>query len=372
MIDKDRLLREAEELKRSAESIKNLDESVERRSNSGKRQNMVEEIKKVQARYLNTSSAKVAWQSGTLHNELIKSVNGRLFPDQSSIFVYQMDYNGTPNWDTASERRLLATECFQRIESLKKVILEGKLDHLLSSPAEVLIHGVMGYEGELLAVLGINPKLGETYRRITEPSIDVPMGKEADNWKTFAEMMCGRGEQENLAKTRQEFSSAFQNLPKTLLSNANKPSSAPKRARAKLIGYRVKEGNQKVKNPPISDQNQSSEIPMGIPVFHTRTSGVTEIPIGTPVQDVYLDNLEVETGIPIDNIVGITGFTLNDEIASYMGVAKETRGVLVINVFPNSIAEKAGLRAARARLEEGKVISACGLSMCLGFRIYFF
>ncbi len=79
-----------------------------------------------------------------------------------------MNYTGTPNWDTASERRLIVTECFTRIDLLKKSILAGRLDHLLDNHAEILVHWVMGYNGELLPLLGIDPKQGETYRRITE------------------------------------------------------------------------------------------------------------------------------------------------------------------------------------------------------------
>jgi S1-C subfamily serine protease len=53
---------------------------------------------------------------------------------------------------------------------------------------------------------------------------------------------------------------------------------------------------------------------------------------------------EIETGT-LHSCIGINGFSLDDEIASDMGLEKETRGVLVIGVLENSIAEKAGLRA---------------------------
>ena len=169
MTDKDALLREAEELRRSAESIKYLDEAVEKRSNAGKRQNLVDAIKKVQKKYLDTPNARFAIRAGTIQNELIMSVNGTLLTDPTSIANLRHHYEGTPNWDTASERRLLVSECFARIDLLNKRILEGKLDHLLGYQAETLVHGVMGYNGEILKVLGIDPKQGETYLRITEP-----------------------------------------------------------------------------------------------------------------------------------------------------------------------------------------------------------
>ncbi len=235
--------------------------------------------------------------------------------------------------------------------------------------ATLILHGISGLRGELLSAIGWDPRKGETYTRFAnDPYL-----------KTLRELDAAY---EDLDKTREESSKAFQNLIKTLLPNANKPSNAPitnihkvipvtsclddaslenmleakplteaergkvlvPLKKAKIIGYRVKEENQKDKNSTISNQNHTSEIPMVMPVFHTRTSGVPEIPRGTPIHDARLDNLEVEMGIPKDKRVGITTFTLNDEITSYMEVTKETWGVLVIDVFPNSIAEKAGLK----------------------------
>jgi S1-C subfamily serine protease len=67
--------------------------------------------------------------------------------------------------------------------------------------------------------------------------------------------------------------------------------------------------------------------------------------MGTAVHDEYKDDLEAGRRMQVNNIIGMITFTLNDEIASDMGLEKGTSGVLVIGVLPNSLAEKAGLRA---------------------------
>ncbi len=283
MIDKDELLRKAEELRRSAESVKNLDEAVESRSNVGKRQNLAEAIKQVQVKFLNTSEGKVALQGGTLQDLLVKSVNGRLLPDPSSITNFNDHYEGTPNWDTAGERRLLAGECFTRIDLLKKSIIAGRLDHLLKDHAEILVHGVMGYNGELLEVLGIDPKQGETYRRITEPR-RTPLDA---------------GPQET--------------------SQGQDNSIYP-------AGALIAEGINKI----VADRILKPPTPL--------PPDTAEGFISTPKKSAKLIRI-------VSGGVGIVGYTLTEEIASHMGLEKETRGALVIGVLPNSIAEKAGLRA---------------------------
>jgi hypothetical protein len=282
VIDKDELLRKAEELRRSAESVKHLDEAVESRSNVGKRQNLAEAIKQVQVNYLYTSQAKVAREAGTINDELIKSVNGRLLPDLLNIANLRDQYEGTPNWDTAGERRLLAGECFTRIDLLKRSILEGRLDHLLSNHAEILVHGVMGYNGELLEVLGIDPNQGETYRRITEPRSDQTEAgsEETSQFKDASYITAGA-----------------------------------------LIAVGINKITDRIPKPPTPPPPDTAEDFTSTPKKSARLIRI--VPGG----------------------VGIVGYTLTEEIASYMGLEKETRGALVIGVLPNSIAEKAGLRA---------------------------
>jgi len=51
---------------------------------------------------------------------------------------------------------------------------------------------------------------------------------------------------------------------------------------------------------------------------------------------------EAPTALP--EPIGIEGYTLTEEIASQMGLGKETRGVFVSGILPNSLAEKAGIR----------------------------
>jgi hypothetical protein len=282
VIDKDELLRRAEELRRSAESIKHLDEAVEERSNAGKRQNLVEAIKQVQVKYINNPQARTARQAGTIHGELVKSVNGTLHPDLLCIANLRDLYDGTPNWDTVSERHLIVTECFTRIDLLKKRILEGRLDHLLNENAEILVHGVMGYNGELLEMLGIDPKQGETYRRITEPR----------------EELLPAGPEETSQGQDAQYGKAAGVLIVTVIN--------------KIVQDRTR---QLTPAPPT-------------PTPPAKASAEDDVAIWV-----------------LPRNIGIHGFTLTDAIASDMGLKTETRGVLVIGVLENSIAEKAGLRA---------------------------
>ncbi len=302
MTDKDALLREAEELRRSAESIKYLDEAVEKRSNAGKRQNLVDAIKKVQKKYLDIPNTWVAIRGGTIQNELIMSVNGTLLTDPTSIANLRDHYEGTPNWDTASERRLLVSECFARIDLLNKRILEGKLDHLLGYQAEILVHGVMGYNGEILEVLGIDPKQGETYLRITEPrqellsaELDEASKKQAREYGISARAIIGTAFKIIVDKFPKQPTPTSSDIAEGYVSTPRKIGEA--RKAAKLI--RIEKPNP------------------------------TDVVISTPRHGG----------------LGIIGYTLTDAIASDMGLEKETRGILVIGVFKNSIAEKAGLRA---------------------------
>ena len=227
----------------------------------------------------------MAWRNGSYKNELVKSVDGRLFPDQSSIALYRDNYRGTPNWDTANERRLLINECFQRVDSLKKGIREGKLDQFLSSRAEVLVHGVMGYEGELLQLLGFDPKQGETYKRITEG-------------------------QALLMEARDEI----------ILTDSFREGQR----QGDIIGWGI--------NKIIEWLSHREAVPLQ-PASENAPELVKAI--------VKTDSSIKVKATRIGDILGLRVFTLNDEIASLMGLGKGIRGVLVSDVFKGSIAEKA-------------------------------
>jgi len=56
---------------------------------------------------------------------------------------------------------------------------------------------------------------------------------------------------------------------------------------------------------------------------------------------------KAETNAPtsLPEPIGIEGYTLTEEIATQMGLGKETRGVFVSGILPNSLAEKTGIRA---------------------------
>ena len=58
--------------------------------------------------------------------------------------------------------------------------------------------------------------------------------------------------------------------------------------------------------------------------------------------------------------VGISGTTLNSELAEAMGLEADQRGVLVIEVVPESPSDEAGLRASDQRIELGGVEARIG------------
>jgi S1-C subfamily serine protease len=142
----------------------------------------------------------------------------------------------------------------------------------------------MGLSGELLGRLSIDPKKGETYAMLEK---EMKLGEEDAE---------GKGVQINLAE---QLKQALE-----LSRRYAKPST--------------------------------SEIAVDTPT--PPPSDVAEGFITTPKK-----NRKHRRIVPVS--VGIVGYTLTEEIASHMGLEKETRGALVIDVLENSIAEKAGLRA---------------------------
>jgi hypothetical protein len=191
------------------------------------------------------------------------------------------------------------SECFKRVEVLKKGIMEGKLDHLLQSHPGLLIHGVMGYNGELLEELRIDPKLGETYRKITEPDL-VPAWSEESIEELNDAYRLGVAQGEILTK----------GINKGVETSVRRPSVP----------------------------SSTTVVPAENNLAHKK---------GRQLKRSGKENLnfpDVRDGIISDNI-GLVLYTVNKEIALSMGLGEETRGILVGDFITNSIAEKAVLRA---------------------------
>lgn len=70
--------------------------------------------------------------------------------------------------DAAGDRCLYFEEYKQRLHILKEQILAGSLDEFLAFSSKDVIYRVMGLSGELLQLIGINPRNGDTYRRFVE------------------------------------------------------------------------------------------------------------------------------------------------------------------------------------------------------------
>lgn len=133
---------------------------------------------------------------------------------------------------------------------------------------------------------------------------------------------------EKLARSREKASIAFQNLIKTLLpAIINRYTNA-------LVTYDYKVYPLAL---PLEDLSKSGNRP--------ETKPIQEAESGMAKQLTRVEKEGAPINKPAPEPIGIIGFILTDRIATDMGLEKETRGVLVIGVFPNSIAEKAGLRA---------------------------
>lgn len=76
-----------------------------------------------------------------------------------------MRLSGTSGWsqiDSSVDRSLFWSDYEERFDLLCQAVAEGKLDDALNRP-ELMIHGIMGLGGELLGILGVDPKLSKTY-----------------------------------------------------------------------------------------------------------------------------------------------------------------------------------------------------------------
>jgi hypothetical protein len=219
------------------------------------------------------------------------------------------------NIDSGVERYTYYGEFGLRVARLREEILQGRLDTILGVNPTLILHWISGLRGELLPALGWDPLKGETYTRFAnDPYLNSMRELDAAN--------------EKLARSREKASIAFQNLIKTLLPTIiNRYTNA-------LVTYDYKVYPLAL---PLEDLSKSGNRP--------ETKPIQEAESGMAKQLTRVEKEGAPINKPAPEPIGIIGFTLTDRIATDMGLEKETRGVLVIGVFPNSIAEKAGLRA---------------------------
>ena len=377
MIDSAVLIQDLRALLANCSVVEGLDRAVEFRSNKGKREATVEAVDKIVQR-IDEKYRRLALIPSLTGIFLVHSRTNAMGSSEISVVPdtsirIGLDPYGD-SWankiDSGVERYTYYGEFGERVARLREEILKGDLDSILGLNPTLILHRISGLRGELLPALGWDPLKGETYTRFSnDPLLSTMRDLDAAD--------------ERLARTRKETNETYQNIFKAVLPAAinsitnaftanekvnpatlhvedasklddipeAKPVSEAETRRkeqptplkkAKLIGYAHVQTD---KNPTNSDHNDTSDLPMGIPVYFPRRQGAPETPLGTAVHDEHKDDLDVGSGIPVNNRIGIITYTLNDEIASDMCLEKGIRGVLVIGVLPNSLAEKAGLRA---------------------------
>ena len=135
-------------------------------------------------------------------------------------------------------------EFMERVTLLREGILKGKLDEVMVLDPTMILHGISGLNGELLKAIGWDPLKGETYNRF------------ANDWssntlKKFDAIY------DQIRNDREEFSKNFQNLMITLSQSINQPSTnAPVTNDNKVIPLKRRPGNPslehvlKAKPPP--------------------------------------------------------------------------------------------------------------------------
>jgi hypothetical protein len=319
MIDAAALIQDLGALLGNCSVVEGLDKAVEYRSNTSRREATVEAIDKVVQRVDESyrRQALIPLLTGVylVHSRTNAMGASNLSVEPDTNIRMGLDPQGdgwVNNIDSEVERYTYYGEFGLRVARLREEILQGRLDTILGVNPTLILHGISGLRGELLPALGWDPLKGETYKRFTnDPYLKTMRDLDATT--------------ERLARTREESSIAFQNLIKTLLPT--------------IINHYT---TRRPETKPSSEAESRMEKQV------TRAEGnIAEEKIikGRIIRAAKPDTQSAAINTPAPEPIGIIGFTLTDTIATAMGLEKETRGVLVIGVLPNSFAEKAGLRA---------------------------
>jgi hypothetical protein len=336
MIDAAGLIQGLRALLDGCSVVEGLDRAVEHRSNTSRREAAVEAIDKVVQRVDDAYRrlALISYLTGAflVHSQanamgassigVVLDANIRLGLDaQGDSWVNKIDSGG--------DRYTYYGEFGERVARLREGILRGHLDPILVLGPTLILHGISGLRGELLPAIGWDPLKGETYTRFANH----PDLKTARMFERV---------HEKILRNKEKSDKIFEMFNKALPQVANNPY-----ANAIVTNdYKVYPATH-----PPEDSSKPDNIPVAEPVSEAERGLRKQGTLAEPdrVKEIELEKgrlakPDTETGI-IPDPIGIVEFNLYDKAASDMGLEKGTRGVLVIGVLPNSIAEKAGLRA---------------------------
>jgi hypothetical protein len=294
----DDLLKELEKLSVTSKSSAKVDSAVDEKINLDRRRRSLENLSFIEGKLKKKVAIDTMIASEKLvvrsHLSIIRPHNLTVDVEPASArltmptFIDNLDLDAL---DNRFDRSLVLDEFYYRFEILVKGIAEGKLDDILGLPPEVMIHGIMGLSGELLGRMGIDPKKGKTYA-LLDMKMKPSVSEIEDNVAhiTLAE----------------QFMQAYE---------------------ASNRGMKPSDSEVALDTPtPASPTTAAKEGDV--------TFGIKKIEFKTRIASKPVES-EIAVGVPIYSGIGIVGFTLDEEIASGMGLGKETRGVLVIRTQEN-------------------------------------
>ncbi|MGD0805286.1 MAG: hypothetical protein ABSA11_14600 [Candidatus Bathyarchaeia archaeon] len=174
MINGDQLLGNLYQILEESQGYKNVDAAVDFVANRGKRLSVIDRIQRIESRLGDQWNKQVL--TPIEQTQLIvhsKYSTGKTIQNIEDFVLLDFDllFDGPKALDKSDslyDRYLYYEEFGARVKVLKEHILLGKLDDFIAISPEDLIHKVMGFKGELLSLIGIDPLSGETYRRFTE------------------------------------------------------------------------------------------------------------------------------------------------------------------------------------------------------------
>ena len=300
MSDEGEFLKELEKLSAASTSSAKVDSTVDNKISSEGRKRMLTGLSLINDKLSRDLALKT---QSSIEKPLVRSHPSIYSPYKLTQEIESMSarltsllvIEGTKGLgvvDNKSDRTLIFDEFANRFVILVNEVINGRLDDLLGLPPELVVHGIMGLSGEFLNRLNIDPKKGETYALI-------------------------EGQLKN-----------------SITNTKNKPDYS---SQIKRMEDTFKELAKRVTEPSTSD------VPATKPVYEAR-AGDSDIPTTIPTFNTQEGVLELPRDITVGSVIGLVIFTLTNEIKSYMGLEKETKGVLVIGILKNSIAEKAGVR----------------------------
>jgi hypothetical protein len=174
MIDGSQLLGNLYHILEESQRYKEVDATVDFIANRGKRLALIDKIQQIEVRLEDQWNKQVLTpidQTQLIVHSRYSTGKTTQNIENSVLLNFDLLFDGPKALDKVDslyDRYLYHDEFGERVKVLKEHVLLGKLDDFLAIRPEDVVHKVMGFRGELLSFIGIDPLSGETYRRFTE------------------------------------------------------------------------------------------------------------------------------------------------------------------------------------------------------------